>query len=164
MKRSFLTLALTLLMATSVHAHGNISKLPDSVQVLQYRMLLYMTPDDTATRNKLAMALYRTNKLDEAKTELETILRRDPANFDAQDGMGIVLLKAGDYQQALQHLEKARSLKEGDMLLHVHLSVVYEKLGQKEKAATELARARELATSPDMKKQVDRELQLIKGS
>ncbi len=164
MKQLFFALAVSLFMATSVHAHGNISKLPDSVQVLQYRMLLYMDPGDNVTRNKLAMALYRTNKLDEARAELETILKNDPANFDAQDGMGIVLLKSGNYQEALQHLEKARSLKKDDMLLHVHLSVAYEKLGQKDKAAAELARARQLATSPEQKKQIAGEMQLIKGS
>ncbi len=164
MKQLFLTIAVSLLMAGTVHAHGNISKLPDSVQVLQYRMLLYMDPGDTATRNKLAMALFRTNKLDEAKAELATVLKDKPSDFDAQDGMGIVLLKSGNYQEALRHLEKARSLRENDMLVHVHLSVVYGKLGQNDKAAAELARARQLATSTEMKQQIDRELKLIAGS
>ncbi len=164
MKQLFFALALSLFMAGTVHAHGNISKLPDSVQVLQYRMLLYMDPGDTATRNKLAMALFRTNKLDEAATELETILESDPADFDALDGMGIVLLRKGQYQEALGHLEKARSLKENDMMVHVHLAAVYDKLGRKDKAEAELARARKLASTPEQKKQIDKELQLITGS
>ncbi len=163
MKQLFFAFAVSLLMVGTVHAHGNISNLPDSVQVLQYRMLLYMDPGNNATRNKLAMALYRTGKLDEAKTELGTILKNDPADFDALDGMGIVLLKSGNYQQALQYLEKAQSLRDKDVMVHVHLSAVYDKLGRKDKAAAELARARELATTPAMKQKIDKELQLIAG-
>ena len=55
MQKLFLALCMVLLMAGSAAAHGSISKLPDSVQILQYKMKLYMNEDDADTKNNLAM-------------------------------------------------------------------------------------------------------------
>lgn len=93
------------------------------------------------------MALYRTNELEEAEKELRYIIERDSLNFDAQDGLGIVLIKAGRYQEALQCLERAVEINEEDVMVHVHLSVLYQKTGLPERAKSELDKARSL-TSP----------------
>ncbi|MCI5224474.1 MAG: hypothetical protein D3924_17850, partial [Candidatus Electrothrix sp. AR4] len=77
MQKLFLALCILLLSAGSAAAHGGISKLPDSVQIMQYKMLLYMDADDTATRNNLAMAYFRTDELSEAAKQLEAILAID---------------------------------------------------------------------------------------
>ena len=76
-------------------AHGDISKLPNSVQIMQYRLLIYMDPDDLTSRNSLAIALYRTNELEEAEKELRYIIERDFLNFDAQDGLGFSIKRQG---------------------------------------------------------------------
>ncbi len=161
MKHWIVGLALSLLMAGIAHAHGNISNLPNSVQILQYRMLLYLNPADNVARNNLAMALFRTNKLDEAKAELDKVLKSDASNFNALDGMGIVLLKKEKYREAMDYLQKALSIKEDDMMVHVHLSAVYKKLSMPEKAAAELERAKALSKKPDADKLIQKELKLI---
>ncbi len=66
---SFLITSFFLFPALAL-GHGDISKLPSSVQVLQYKMALYMNADDLDTRNKLAMAYIATGQIDEAEKEL----------------------------------------------------------------------------------------------
>ena len=145
-------------------AHGDISKLPDSVQIMQYRLLIYMDPDDLTSRNSLAIALYRTNELEEAEKELRYIVERDSQNFDAQDGLGIVLIKAGRYQEALQCLEKAIEINEEDVMVHVHLSVLYQKTGLPERAKSELDKARSLASQSVELENIEKELKIVNGN
>jgi tetratricopeptide (TPR) repeat protein len=145
-------------------AHGDISNLPNSVQIMQYRLLIYINPDDLKSRNMLAMALYRTNELEEAEKELIYIIERDSLNFDALDGLGIVLIKAGRYQEALHCLEKAVKINEEDVMVHVHLSVLYQKTRLPERAKSELEKARSLASQPIELENIEKELKLVRGN
>ncbi|MBE9550497.1 MAG: tetratricopeptide repeat protein [Deltaproteobacteria bacterium] len=161
MTRLSLTLILVLIWAGGAWAHMETDDLPDSVAIMQYRLLLYMNPDDTGPRNSLAMALYRTNELDEAEKELRHILERDPSNFDALDGLGIVLIRMEKHQEAMQYLDKAVKINEQDVMVHVHLSVLYEKMMLPEKAGMELNKARSLASDPVQLEKIDEELKLV---
>ena len=148
MKKMTLTFVLCLVWAGTTWAHGDVSKLPNSVQITQYRLALYMSPDDLDTRNKLAMALYRTDQLEEAEKELKYVLEKDCKNFDALDGIGIVLIKIGKHEEALNYLKKAVEVNEQDVMVHVHLAVVYEKMNLPEQARGELEKARALTSDP----------------
>ena len=161
MTRLSLTLILVLIWAGGAWAHMETDDLPDSVAIMQYRLLLYMNPDDTGPRNSLAMALYRTNELDEAEKELRHILEQDPLNFDALDGLGIVLIRMEKHQEAMQYLDKAVKINEQDVMVHVHLSVLYEKMMLPEKAGMELNKARSLASDPVQLEKIDEELKLV---
>ncbi|MFV9689958.1 MAG: tetratricopeptide repeat protein [Desulfobacteria bacterium] len=161
MTRLSLTLILVLIWAGGAWAHMETDDLPDSVAIMQYRLLLYMNPDDTGPRNSLAMALYRTNELDEAEKELRHILERDPSNFDALDGLGMVLIRMEKHQEAMQYLDKAVKINELDVMVHVHLSVLYEKMMLPEKAGMELNKARSLASDPVQLEKIDEELKLV---
>jgi Tfp pilus assembly protein PilF len=130
---------------------------------MQYRLLLYMSPEDPGPRNELAMALYRTNQLEEAEKELRHILEKDSRNFDALDGLGIVLIKMGRCEEALQYLEKAVSINEQDVMVRVHLSVVYEKLKVPEKSQRELDKARSLTSDPVELENIEKERKLVSG-
>jgi tetratricopeptide (TPR) repeat protein len=163
MKRLFLTFILCLVWVNGAWAHGDISKLPNSVQIMQYRLLLYMTPEDPGPRNGLAMALYRTNQLEEAEKELRYILERNPQNFDALDGLGIVLIKMQRYQDALQYLNKALSVNDQDVMVHVHLGVLYQKMELPERAKSELDKARSLTSDPTQLEKIEQELKLVGG-
>lgn len=163
MKKSLCMLVLCLVSAGSAWGHGDISKLPTSVQIMQYRLGLYMNPDDLAIRNKLAMALYRTNQLGEAEEELKHILETDPVNFDALDGLGIVLIKIGRDDAAMEQLKKAVKINEQDVMVHVHLSVVYEKMKLADHAQSELEKARSLTTAPAELEEIERERRMVSG-
>ena len=163
MKKLFLTFMLCLVWVGWAWAHGDISELPNAVQIMQYRLLLYMNPDDPAPRNRLAMALYRTNQLEEAEKELRHILERDSQNFDALDGLGIVLIKMGRYQEALQYLRKAVRINDQDVMVYVHLSVVYQKMKLPEMAQKELDKARSLMSAPVELEKIEKEFELVSG-
>ena len=163
MKKFLLTFMVCLVWTGWSWAHGDVSKLPVSVQIMQYEMMLYTDEDNTDTRNKLAMALYRTNQPEEAEKQLEYILEKDPANFDALDGLGIVLIRMEKYQEALQHLDKAVGINDQDVMVHVHLSVVYQKMKLPEKAEKELAKARSLAADQQELEDIEVELKTVSG-
>jgi tetratricopeptide (TPR) repeat protein len=144
-------------------AHGDVSKLPNSVQIEKYKLKIWLKPDDLGTRNKLAMAFYRSNQLAAAEKELRYILGKDSANFDALDGLGVVLLKMERYQEALEYLKKAAIINEQDVMVHVHLSVVYQRVKSPKKAQGELEKARSLTSDPHELKHIEEELELVSG-
>jgi len=161
MQKLFIALCLVLLTVGGAAAHGNISKLPDSVQILQYKMKLYMNADDAGVKNKLAMAYFRTNQLKEAKNELTSILKKDANNFNALDGMGIVLLKEGNATEALSYLKRALLINDKDMFLHVHLSVTHTQLKQAKLAQDEMDKAKALASGAKDITRIQDEIKMI---
>ena len=164
MQKLLVALSIVLLLAGSAAAHGNISKLPDSVQILQYKMQLYMNADDADTQNNLAMAYFRTNQLDDAIAELESILEKDPNNFDALDGMGIVLIKKGSADKALEYLQRALKINDKDLMLHVHLSIAHEQLNQMDLAKVEMDKAKAMASGPEDLTGIENEVKLLTNS
>ena len=164
MRKLFFTLLILLVSASSAVAHGGISKLPDSVQIMQYKMLLYMDSDDIATRNNLAMAYFRNNELTQAAQQLEEIMKADSKNFDALDGMGIVLLRQKKGAEAIKYLEQALALNEKDMMVHVHLSLAHQQLKQPDLAKKALETAGELAATPEAAAEIQEEIELISNS
>jgi Flp pilus assembly protein TadD len=128
---------------------------------MQYRLLIHMNPADLVSRNRLAMALYRTGELDGALEQLEYVLQAEEDNFDALDGVGIVLIRMGRCSEALEYLEKAQGLRDEDLMVHVHLAVARRALGQGELAEEELNRAKGMASGADILSEIDRELALV---
>ena len=106
LKKLILALFLLILAAGSASAHGDISNLPDSVQIMQYKMLLYMDPDDAETKNKLAMVYFRTDQPELTVQELKGVLAKDVHNFNALDGMGDQLVKANSEQDIIEIFRK----------------------------------------------------------
>lgn len=164
MRNLFFTVLMLLLSVSSAAAHGGISKLPDSVQIMQYKMLLYMDSNDIATRNSLAMAYFRTDELAEATKQLEEVLKLDANNFDALDGMGIVLLRQNKGAEAVKYLERALALNDKDMLVHVHLSLAHKQLNQPDLAKKALEAAEKLAATPEAAAEIEKEIELISKS
>ncbi len=164
MKKLALSVLLLLVSASFAFAHGGISKLPDTVQIMQYKMKLYMNADDADTKNNLAMAYFRTNQLDEAKNQLLPILEKDANNFNTLDGMGIILLKEGKADKALQYLQRAKEVNDKDLLLQVHLSVAHKQLNQADLAKNAMEKAKAMASSPEDLTKIQKEVKLITNS
>lgn len=104
--------------------------LPDAIAELQYKMLVDINPHDIDARNKLGMALFRENKLQEAENQFAEVLRQAPRDFDAHDGMGLVKIKQRDFPAALSWIQKAISLSETDTMARFDLGLVYEYSGR----------------------------------
>jgi Flp pilus assembly protein TadD len=111
-----------------------------------------MDPDDLPTRNKLAMAYVRTNELEEARKQLAFVLKKDASNFDALDGYGIMLVRAGKHKDALKYFRKAAGINGKDVMVYVHMSVAYDKLKDQDKAQAALKKAKALASKDELEK------------
>lgn len=134
-------LAVFIFSANDLQAHGDHGDMPDAIAEMEYRILLEYQPDNIEARNKLAMVLYRLDKLDEALVELQRVLQLDPNNFNALDTLGLVSFKQGKTQQALEYLEAAVRINSEGFLVHYHLGLVQAKLGLLDAAETSLVTA-----------------------
>ena len=134
-------LAVFIFSANDLQAHVAHDNMPDAIAEIEYRILLEYQPDNIEARNKLAMVLYRLDKLDEALVELQRVLELEPNNFNALDTLGLVSFKQGKTQQALEYLETAVRINSEDILVHYHLGMVQGKLGLLDAAETSLVTA-----------------------
>lgn len=154
-------LALFIYSAPNLQAHVDQDNMPDAVAEMEYRILLEFQPDNIEVRNKLAMVLYRLDKLDEAFAELQRILILAPDNFDALDALGLVSFKQGKMVQAREYLEAAARLNNEDILVHYHLGLVQDKLGLLDAAEASLVKALTNTTEQNNQSGKNNEIGLI---
>ena len=110
-------------------AHVEKGTMPDSVAEVEYRILLEFKPGNLEVRNKLGMILYRSEKFDEAATEFNYVLKKDPKNSAALTALGLVNTKLSNYQQAIGLLQKALTIKPDDMHIYYYLGQTMEMQG-----------------------------------
>ena len=146
---------------SQVFAHGDISKFPPSVQILQYNMALYMNPDDLETRNKLGMAYWLAGQMDEAQKQFEKVLKKDSHNFNALDGLGLVFMQKDALEKAMQYFNSAEKINSSDILVHIHKALVFEKMGRKVDAEQEFSRAKTLSAGPADKQKIKDEIKML---
>jgi tetratricopeptide (TPR) repeat protein len=117
-------------------------------------------PDDTQVNNDLGyLWADQGRNLEQAREMIAKALKDEPENPAYLDSMGWVLFKLGEYEKALEQLQKAIALPRGeDSTIYDHLGDTYDKLGQPEKAVEAWQKALEIeqaAPHPD-KKVIDR--------
>lgn len=91
-----------------------------------------------------ARQLQAARRLPEAEAAYRQMLAADPENPDALHGLGSLAVEVGKYQIALQYLDKALEQRGTDYLLHWHIAIACERLGQNARADGAFARACEL--------------------
>lgn len=161
MNKGLLILVLCMTRTAPAWAHGDILKLPSSLQITQYKLQLFLNPDDLESRSKMALAYYRTGELQNAESNLKQVLESDAKNFDALDGMGLVMLKKNRTAEALDLFKKAQKIDDQDMMVYVHMSVAYDRLDKPIDAHANRSKAQALATSPRAKKAITDEIKLL---
>lgn len=110
-------------------AHVSADSMPDSVAEVEYRIFLEFRPGDIVVLNKLGMVYYRMGKLREAVREFSKVLKLDPKNSDALDGMGLVKTAQQEYDEAIKYHQQAIAVKADDMMTYFHLGIALEKKG-----------------------------------
>ncbi|MBT1072966.1 tetratricopeptide repeat protein [Pelotalea chapellei] len=123
-----------LLAPSLVLAHPETGLLPDAIAETEYRIVLEINPKDIQTRTKLAMVLYRKNKLKDAERELVETLKVAPRNFDAHDVMGLIRLKEKKSAEAIAWFQKAISIKSDDSMVYLGLGQALEESGRNSEA------------------------------
>jgi Flp pilus assembly protein TadD len=131
----FYTVLLLFCCIRTAAAHIEKGSMPDSVAEMEFRILLEFEPDNLDVRNQLGMVLYRSGRLEEAKSEFHAVLEKAPENFDATDALGLVNLKQANHHLAIGLFKKAIAINPADMLVYYHLGQALEQLGDTTEAA-----------------------------
>lgn len=135
----------TTLISEQAWCHVN-DTMPDAVAEMEYQILLDFQPEEVEIRNKLAMVLFRKQKFKEAEAELRTVLTTDPTNFNALDGLGLVMTQTARAKEAVPQFLAAIKVNSQDVMVHYHLGQAYVLLGDSPAASRSFSKALELAT------------------
>lgn len=81
-----------------------------------------------------AMFAFSQGDFQSAIGTLESVLKQDPAHFDAQLALGMAWYRLGDYGKAIEEGHKAEKLRPHEQLVHTNLSLFYMRSGKKQTA------------------------------
>lgn len=76
-----------------------------------------------------------------ALTLLEQALRLDPSHADAAEAIGVILGKSGRYHEAIDVFRRLEEVAPNEPMVNTNLSLYYMKLGDKQTAEDEAAKA-----------------------
>ena len=124
---------------------GNFDK-----AIYYYEKSLELNPEDPLTNNNLAYSLSLLNQdLDKALEMSKKAINAQPNNSAYLDTYGWILFLKGNYESAVEYLEKATDSPNASAEVYEHLGDAYLKIGNKEKA--KIAWKRALKLEPDRK-------------
>jgi len=107
-----------------------------------FRKALELRPDDPNVLNYLGYSyLDRGVKLDEARKLIESAYKQRPNDGYITDSFGWALYMSGEYELAVQSLEKAVEAAPSDGTINEHLGDAYWKVGRRNEARFQWQRA-----------------------
>ena len=107
-----------------------------------FRKALELKPDEPNVLNYLGYSyLDRGEKLPEARKLIEAAYAKRPDAAEIMDSLGWVLYSIGEYDKAVQQLEKAVEGAPGDGTINEHLGDAYWRVGRKSEARFQWQRA-----------------------
>ena len=83
---------------------------------------------------KQAKLLLNENKLEEAKTVFENILKIEPSHYKTHTNIGAILLKLEKFKEAMKSFEKAIELNPNFVIAHYNLGITQERLDMMDEA------------------------------
>jgi protein O-GlcNAc transferase len=106
-----------------------------------------MASDPHATMLQAALALQQQGNLEEARRKYESIIARDPRNFNALQLCGVVAIQQEAYRDAVKLIRRALALRGNDAPVLTNLGIAHQKLGQIAEALESFDKA--IAAKPD---------------
>jgi len=101
-----------------------------------YRGILGQDPDNPAAHLGLAFVAMRSRKPDDARKELEAVVKKLPNHREALVSLAELEVQAGDVDKAMERLEQAQRISD-DARLHYVFGLCYSKKNQLSKAVQE---------------------------
>ena len=106
--------------------------------VSAFRQAVMLEPSNMRTRYFLATALMDAGKDDEARIELEKILRADPRSVDARVQLGFLFGRTKKYGEAVKVLQEAINIEPKRPELFLYLGTALQRASQYDRAASVL--------------------------
>ena len=94
--------------------------------------LIDRSPEIGQLHLDLSLTLVAQNDLKRAREELETAVRLDPANPDAINNLGAVLLRLGSTAEALAQFERCRRIAPDFDRAAINAAALYNQAGQRD--------------------------------
>jgi cellulose synthase operon protein C len=115
-----------------------------------FRRLLASDPDNVDALNNLAwmLALRDQGKIDEALALIDRAIHVQGPTSSLFDTRAVVLIRAGQFDQALKELSKAKADNAHNPSFALHLAWAYQAGGQSDRARTQLQEAEKLGLKP----------------
>jgi len=88
-----------------------------------------------------AVRVFSENRDDEAIQLLVEALRQDPKLADAYEALGVILGRSARFEEAIDIFKRLEEIAPNETMVHTNLSLFYMKIGNKEKAELEKAKA-----------------------
>ena len=104
-----------------------------------FRKVLAVNPKRAFAYKYLGFIYQAQGKPDLAIAEFQRVLELSPQDLEAHGKLGFLLASTARLKEALTHFQKVVALSPSDASAHYNLGIAYEKLGDKTKAAQELA-------------------------
>lgn len=115
-----------------------------------YRAALDLDPENALdTQRGLGNALLLDGQLDEALKVFNQIVTAEPQDAQSQIRISEIERRQGHYEQALDTLNKAKSLVQDSTELSYNEALIYDSLGRYDDAVTQLKQLLAASTHPD---------------
>lgn len=100
---------------------------------------LEISPNNARALYYMALVERNQGNLDAAVVDLQRVAEQFPASRDAHRELGFSYYQQRKYDLARSEYEKVQGIDPDDLAAHYNLSIVYRRLGMKEKAAEQAA-------------------------
>ena len=116
-----------------------------------YTKVLVTMPNETSVRYARALVAEKLGELDLLESDLQTILKMEPANAQVLNALGYTLADRTDrYDEALSYIQRAIELEPDDAAVVDSMGWVHYRLGNLQQSIKHLRRANELSKDPEI--------------
>ena len=120
-----------------------------------FRKALELNPENPGVLNYLGYSyLDRGENLPEARRLIEMAFEKNPTDGYIMDSLGWAMYVMGEYDNAVEHLEKAVEAAPADATINEHLGDVYWQVGRTNEARFQWERALTLDPEEDQRKAI----------
>ncbi len=102
------------------------------------RQAAEMNPDLPQVNSYYAQALFSNGQMEESRTVFEKELARNPDDFESNLHIGMMLRTDGNFNPALEHLNRALAVRPGNLAVRYQIALVEMAESKDEMARTEL--------------------------
>ena len=110
------------LFQTALDCETRPETLPRAVE--NYRQVLERAPDWVDAHINLGVALYQLGNAEEARAEFFAAVQLDPLNGISRYNLGCVLEEQGEFDEAIDHLQRAARAMPAHADVHFNLALV----------------------------------------